>query len=250
MMSSGCQGMGEYLTVLGYAAMPALGNFAGGILAEFMRASGKVLSLALHLAAGIVFGVVAIELMPQALASPQPLLILGAFVVGGILFLAVERTSNVAKTRFGGKTSEAGPWAIFLGVAVDLFTDGILVGTGATIDPRLGLLLALGQVPADVPEGFATIATFKNAGVQRKTRILLSMAFAIPVLLGATVGFWALRGQDDLYKLLVLAAAAGLLVTLVVEELVPEMHREGKSRFASPLIAIGFALFGVVSVLF
>ncbi len=58
-----------YLAVLAFAALPALGNFAGGLLAEVLRPSRRLLSLALHAAAGIVLSVVAVELMPQALQA-------------------------------------------------------------------------------------------------------------------------------------------------------------------------------------
>lgn len=56
--------MREYLIVLGFTLMPALGNFAGGVLAELFNVSKRTLTLALHLAAGIVIAVVAVELIP------------------------------------------------------------------------------------------------------------------------------------------------------------------------------------------
>jgi hypothetical protein len=41
------------------------------------------------------------------------------------------------------------------------------------LDAVLGLLLALGQVPADLPEGFASGATLRNSGVRRQQRLLI-----------------------------------------------------------------------------
>jgi ZIP family zinc transporter len=59
--------------------------------------------------------------------------------------------------RHGARTrrpaTAGAPLGIFFAVAVDLFTDGVLIGTGATIASPLALLLALGRVPANVPEG-------------------------------------------------------------------------------------------------
>lgn len=49
------------------ALLPGLGNLAGGMVAEFVRTTPKLLNLALHAASGIVIGVVAIELIPEAL---------------------------------------------------------------------------------------------------------------------------------------------------------------------------------------
>lgn len=57
---------------------------------------------------------------------------------------------------------------------VDLFSDGIMIGTDSVISFNLGLLLALGQVPADIPEGFATISSFRKHGLSPTKRVLLA----------------------------------------------------------------------------
>src|SRR3546814_21195203 len=59
--------MPDIVRVLLLALFPAAGNFAGGMLAEAIRTSRRSLSIALHLAAGIVFGVIAVELAPRTL---------------------------------------------------------------------------------------------------------------------------------------------------------------------------------------
>jgi zinc transporter, ZIP family len=236
--------MSDYLIVLAFAALPALGNFAGGVLAEVFDVSRRVFNLALHAAAGIVIGVVAVEIMPRALESEQRWLIILAFVLGGVFYAAVQWGVGRLQERFGG---EAGPWVIFFGVAVDLFSDGILIGTGSTVAVGLGLLLALGQVPADIPEGFASIADFKNAGTPRRTRLLLAAAFAVPIFLGATIGYWLMRDAPEAYQLALLTFTAGVLTTLVVEDLVPEAHEEGEGQLAPIVFVCGFALFALLS---
>jgi ZIP family zinc transporter len=239
--------MREYLIVLLLAAMPALGNFAGGALAELFPVSRLTLNLALHAAIGVVIAVVAVELLPRALEVDPPWLIILSFVLGDVFFVAVSQTIERLNERFGGG-GEAGPWVIFFGVAIDLFSDGVMVGTGSTLAVGLGLLLALGQVPADVPEGYATIASFRGQNVRRRTRLLLSAAFAVPIFLGATVGYWTMKGQPELYQLMLLTFTAGILTTLVIEELVPEAHEEVADSPFSPIVFVaGFALFALIS---
>jgi zinc transporter, ZIP family len=237
----------EFLTVLAFAALPALGNFAGGILAEFIVASGRTLSLALHAATGVVVAVVSLELIPESLRVDAPLMTVFSFVAGGLFFLAVAQMTQLVKTRFGNGNTDAGAWMIFLGVAIDLFTDGVMIGTGSTIATGLGLLLALGQVPADVPEGLATIIAFERQGVPRHRQVQIAAAFAIPIFLGATIGYWLMRGQPELVKMALLTFTAGILTTLVVEEIIPEAHEDGEARFATLLFLGGFAMFGLLS---
>lgn len=146
-----------------------------------------------------------------------------------------------------GGSENAGPWVLWFGVAIDLLSDGIMIGTGSSIGLGLGLLLALGQTPADIPEGFAAIATFKDRRVPRKKRILLAAAFAIPLFVGVTIGYWAVRGQPEIVKLSLLALTAGVLTTVVVEEVVPESHEGEEVRAATVFFVGGFALFSLLS---
>ena len=55
-----------------------------------------------------------------------------------------------------------------------------MTGTATVLDPSLGLLLALRQVPAGVP----AVATRRRAGIRRRTRILVALSFTVPVLSG------------------------------------------------------------------
>jgi len=239
--------MPEVLIVLTLAALPAVGNFAGGLVAEMLPVSERTLSLALHAAAGIVLAVVGMELMPRALSIEPAWLVVLALLAGGGFFVLADKTIDLLNCRFGSE-GDFGPWAIFFAVSVDLFNDGLMIGAGSTVDLRLGLLLALGQVSADLPEGFATIASFRRRGIARRLRLLLSLSFALPVLAGAMIGYFGVRGGPELAKMLLLAFTAGILVTVTVEEIVPQAHEGEEARSAALFFIGGFALFTFLSV--
>lgn len=240
--------MSGFALVLALAALPAAGNFLGGLAAEVVDVSERVLSLALHLAAGIVLAVVGLELMPEALrASPSWVPIL-AFVVGGAFFIGIERLIGLIQGRLGGGKEATGPLAIFSGVSLDLFSDGVMIGTATVLNPGLGLLLALGQVPADVPEGFAAVATLRRAGIRRSTRVLMALSFTIPILLGAAIGFFALREAPEILTLSVLALTGGALTSVVIEEMITEAHQGETSDLDPIALTAGFALFALISV--
>jgi ZIP family zinc transporter len=238
----------EFAVVMGLASLPAVANFVGGGLAEIFRVSARALSLALHLAAGIVLAVVGLELMPEALDTSTPWVPLLAFVAGGAVFIGLDRTVGYVQARMGGDEQQRGAFAIFGGVSMDLFSDGVMIGTGTVINPALGLLLALGQMPADVPEGFAAVATMRNAGIKRRTRLLLTAAFAIPILVGAVLGYLALREAAEVVTLSVLALTGGALTAVVVEEMVSEAHEGDTSQLGPLFLTAGFALFAAISV--
>jgi ZIP family zinc transporter len=240
----------DFGLVMALAALPALANFLGGGLAEAFRVSARGLSLSLHLAAGIVLAVVGLELIPEALRATPPWVPLLAFVAGGGVFIGLERGIGSLQARSGADEDKAGAFGIFGGVSMDLFSDGVMIGTGTVIDPALGLLLALGQMPADVPEGFAAVATLRKSGVPRARRLLLSAGFAIPILFGAALGFLALRQAPELITLSVLALTGGALSAVVVEEMVSEAHEGETSSLGPVFLTAGFALFAAISVYF
>lgn len=57
----------------------------------------------------------------------------------------------------------AGAWMIYAAVAVDLFSDGLMIGISSNVSFNLAFVLTVGQLMADVPEGFATIANLSTA---------------------------------------------------------------------------------------
>jgi len=59
----------------------------------------------------------------------------------------------------------------------------------------------------------------RNAGISRKRRVLLAAGFAVPILLGATLGFLALRDAAGIITLSVLTPTGGALTAVVVEEI-------------------------------
>ncbi len=69
----------------------------------------------------------------------------------------------------------------------------------------------------------------------------LSAAFIVPILLGATVGFFALRDAPELITLSVLALTGGALTAVVIEEVVSEAHRGETSRLGPLALTGGFA---------
>ncbi|BAU49697.1 peptidoglycan-binding protein [Sulfurifustis variabilis] len=245
--------MTEFFLVLALVALPALGNFGGGLFAEFFPLPARAVSLALHAAAGIVLAVVGLELMGRAIEVEHAWLVVGTFVLGGVGYYYLEKGVGIVRRRFGGGAEGDSPWMIYLGVSVDLFSDGVLIGSGSTVALTFGLLLALAQMPADIPEGFAALAAMKRFEKRRTRRLWLSAAFAIPIVLGATLGYWLMRGQPDFVKFALISFTAGILTTVSVEEMVltahnsPGRYRAGEDPLEGVALVAGFGLFGLLS---
>jgi zinc transporter, ZIP family len=230
------------------ALFPVLGNFCGGLLADLVPTSRRTLNRALHAAAGIVLAIVAVEIMPRALQATSAAVVALAFGIGGLAYVALAAGVEWRQRRGADQGAGSGAWMVYLAVAVDLFSDGLMIGAGSAVATSLALVLALGQVLADVPEGFATIANFKDKDVPRWRRLSLGASFAVPVLLAATLAYILLRGQGEALKMAALVFTAGLLTVAAVEDMIVEAHESAENTRGSVLAFVGgFVLFTLVS---
>ena len=126
--------------------------------------------------------------------------------------------------------------------------DGLMLGAGAAVSTSLGFVLAAGQMLADLPEGFAAIATFRANDVPRRRRILLSVSFLVPVLVAAVAAFLLLRDRPESWQYTVLVGTAGLFTVAAFEDMIQEAHEtQDDGHWSTVALIAGFVLFVFVS---
>ena len=242
--------MSTLTQVLLLSLLPGLGNFAGGLVAEYWRSSPRLLNWALHAASGIVIAIVSVELIPSALGNLGGVSLALAFGAGGLAYVflqfAVERLQGYSN---GNKKGRTGMWMIYIAVAIDLASDGLVTGAGSAISFNLALVLAAGQVLADVPEGYASVANFHANQVPRCKRLLLSASFIFFCTAAALLSYFLLRNTARWIQLAALVFVAGLLTLAAVEDMLQEAHQSREDSKRSTLaFLVGFVLFTLVSV--
>ena len=236
----------SFAFVLLLALLPGAGNFAGGLIAEFWKTTPRLLNWALHAASGIVIAIVAVELVPEALKSLAGWWLALAFAAGGGAYILIETLLERLQSRRGGGRVQM--WMIYVAVAVDLSSDGLMIGTGSAVSPGLALALAAGQVLADVPEGYAAVANFRSKNVARGRRLIASASFVAFPLVVAALAFTLLRGVGESLQMAALMFVAGLLTVAAVEDMLQEAHDAlaDNRRSAAAFIA-GFVLFALIA---
>lgn len=236
--------------VLLLSLLPGLGNFTGGLVAEYWKSSPKLLNWALHAASGIVLAIVSVELIPSALPTLGGVTLAFAFGAGGLAYVLVQAAvERVQGPREAGTKTRTGMWMIYVAVAIDLASDGLVTGAGSAVSLNLALVLAAGQVLADVPEGYASVANFRANGVPRSKRLLLSASFVLFCTSAALASYFLLRDTAEWIKMAALVVVAGLLTLAAVEDMLEEAH-ESREDSKSSILAflLGFVLFALVSV--
>lgn len=243
--------MPDLLYVLLIALLPALGTIAGALLAEWKQPPAHLTGAALHAAAGIAAAVVAVELMPRAVDRAEQWMLAIAFMGGAIASILLARGTVRLQERFGSSGGRAGLWTVYTAVGADLLIDGLTTGAGASVSSGLGLLLAGSQVLANIPGGFSVTANFREAGVKRSKRLVAASLYPLTPVVGAALGYLALRNASDVPMGLALAFFAGLLLLATIEQIVPEADKPGAPlKISSPAFAGGFVMLMLMSAYF
>lgn len=244
--------MDPLVVVAGLAAMPALAVIVALGVAESIEMSAFRHGIALHLAAGGVVAVFAFEIIPTAISSQPGLWVVGWLLLGGLAFLALDWGTDLVRERSGASARGSAAWVIFLGLGVDIITDGLMIGAGSLLSLDLAILLALGLVLVDGAEAFVSAATFRRKNVPPKRRRVLMVVLALLVPVAAVGSRAFLADRPSSWSLAVLTFTAGMLMTLLVEEMAPaarDTHEKSGERIMTVAFLAGFAGFATLSAL-
>lgn len=236
----------DLFLLLAAALLPVVGNIVGGLVAESARPPQWVVGVALHAAAGIAIAVVSADLMPRILENVPTWLAVLAFVLGASFSLLLLKGVRFIQDRVGGGSVSA--WMIYMAVAADSFSDGLMTGTGSAVSGRLGLMLGLSQLVGNIPGGFGALASFRASGMKRGKRILVLCSFVLPLGLGLAIGFVGLKDAGQLIQLAALAFVVGILLLTTIEDTLPQADEPSPPRLLSTAsFAGGFAFFTLLS---
>ncbi|MDX1655520.1 MAG: hypothetical protein R3310_09960 [Candidatus Competibacteraceae bacterium] len=232
--------MTDFLPLLAYALLPAIGNLIGATLAESLHSPRWVIGAALHAAAGIAIALVAVDLMPRIVDTIPIWVMVIAFLLGAGSSLLLWQGVGALRGRFGAARSKA--LMIYIAIGADLVSDGLMTGAGSAVSSSLGLLIGATQTIANIPGGFAATKNLRNDQVPATRRWLLNFLLFLPVIVSAAIGFWLLSGQSGFIKHTGLAFIVGVLLLATIEDMIPEGDRPQPARWVSTLsFAVGFA---------
>jgi ZIP family zinc transporter len=241
--------MNDFLQVTVIASLAAFLTYLGAPLAEKYILPQRVISAVLQFAAGIIVAMVAISLMPPAVLNGPLLPVVIAFFLGGAIFVLFEYFSTPKQSSTDPAVAvPPGSWGLYIGILLDLFIDGVLIGVGSTLTLKTGVLLAIALSLSTLPLAYVTIATARQRGMPREQRRLLGYALFGCMLLGACLGFLVLGNLSQALRLSLIALASGFLITMVTQSLIPEANREGEPGFAGILFVGGISIYTLLTL--
>lgn len=227
-------------TAAGLVVLPVLAGILGAVIAVLRPPPPAVVSGVQHFAAGVVMAAVAGEVLPQ-LSERGPLwLIVVGFAAGVAVLVGMRHLEGEESSPGAGGL----PVVFLIVVGVDLFIDGLLVGTGAAVSAETAKIIAIALTVEVLFLSLSVALRLISCGASRFMAAAVTAGLSLVVAVGAILGALVLRGAGDAVLSLVLAFAAAALLWLVVEELLVEAHETPERPWTAAMFFVGFlALF-------
>lgn len=233
--------MNMFLSVISFALIPVAAAILGAVYAAFRPPSPVARSYIQHLAAGVVFSVVAVELLPDITRHPNSYLeVTIGFLFGVGTMVGLRTFSHKLESKNG---SHSLPVGLLVGVGVDILLDGFLIGVAFAAGANQGRLLTLALTMEMLSLGLA-VASALGKHEKRISRVILTTICLFPIIIaGAGLGALLIRYIPPAVMEEVLSFGLAALLYLVTEELLVEAHKEPESPLATATFFIGFLVF-------
>lgn len=229
----------------------------------------KLFDLMLGFASGIMLAVIYWSLLAPSIGmakdSGLPAWFPAAtgFLVGGVFLRGIDKILPHIHPGFpegeieGIKTSWRRNTLFVLAMVLHNIPEGLAIGVAfgavaagspsATLATAIALAVGIGI--QDVPEGLAVSVTLRSNGMSRLNSFWYGLLSAVVEPLGGVIGAAGVIFFRSALPY-ALAFAAGAMVFVVIEEIIPESQRSGNVHLATIGAMVGFMIMMILEVAF
>lgn len=221
------------------------------------RVNEKFMDTILGFAAGVMLAATSFSLLIPAIDIAKGnillvLLIAAGVLSGGVFLDVIDKNIPHFHTLggFEGRSSRMNKLLLFiLAITIHNFPEGLAVGVsfgGGNIND--GLAIAIGIGLQNIPEGFAVAFPLIAEGVSKKKALLITLLTGIVEPVGGIIGAGIVQVAKPILPF-ALAFAAGAMLFVISDEIIPETHKKETYRTATYGILIGFVVMMLFDVL-
>jgi ZIP family zinc transporter len=248
--------MDPVLLALTASVIAGLSTGFGALPVLFVRSlSPRMTATLLGFGGGVMLAAAAFSLLGTAFelyamdnASPLDA-VLGTglgFLLGAAFIYGADRALPHEHFLKGHEGPEAGfvrgAWLFVFAIGLHNLPEGLAVGVGFSgPDTGTGYVVSTGIVMQNLPEGLIAAVSLVAVGYRPGFALAIAAATGLVETLGGVLGL-CLAGALEVLVPVAMAFAAGAMVYVVGQEVVPESHAGGRSRAATWGIVSGFLL--------
>jgi ZIP family zinc transporter len=225
----------------------------GGVIALRFRVRSHLLGLIMAFGAGVLISAVTYELVQEAFDTSAGAGGVGwGLVVGAVTFFVgdalIDRLGGGDRKRSSGAQAAGSPLAIVLGIVLDGIPESAVLGLTVLETGSVGLAMLVAVFLSNLPEAVAATTGLKVSGWRPASILWLWMAVSAISGLAAFAGYVALDGADPEVTAFVLSFAAGAILTMLADTMMPEAFEHGGKQVGL-LTTLGFGIAFLISTL-
>jgi ZIP family zinc transporter len=220
----------------------------GAFIGWFVRVPARAIAAVMAFGSGVLISALSFELMDEAYRASGLVACAGGFLFGAALYTLatwlLARHGAKHRKRSGGlQPSEAehggSGLAIAAGALLDGIPESIVIGISLLRGGAVSMVTVVAIFLSNLPEGLSSAAGMKRAS--RTARYVFCLWIGIALLSGAAswLGYVALGDVSSVLISAVTAVAAGAILTMLVDTMIPEAFEEAHA-FAGIITVIGF----------
>lgn len=215
------------LNLLMFTAVPVAALWLAHLAALIRQPGAQAISLFQHLAAGVVFSAVALELVPELREVDSPAAMSLGFLAGVVTMLVLDRVAERA--------------GVIAPVAIDLVIDGMLVAIGFAAGREGGVVLLVGLTLEAAALGLALAPSLRKRGLAPGRIIAIALGLGLAIWFGTGIGALMTAASGALLAAMLGFGVAALLY-LVTEELLTEAHEVEDTPLVTAAFFVGFLI--------
>ena len=228
----------------GWGALGAAALLIGALVAYLLSPSRRVIAVVMALGTGLLIGSVSYELVDDALEHQAVVWVALMVLVGAATFTVgdwlLERGGGGDRKDPTGAQTEGSPLAIVLGSVLDGIPESFVLGL-TVLQGGVSVSLLAGVALSNLPEGMSSSSGLKAAGWPQGRVVLMWSAVVLVLALAAAAGYALLDPASGRTGALVQAFAAGALLAMLADTLLPEAYAV-EGVLTGPLVVAGFAV--------
>jgi ZIP family zinc transporter len=217
----------------------------GAVLAYLVRLPGRVTAGIMAFGCGVLISAVAYDLLQDGFQEGGIAPVIAGAVAGSLAYTAadwaVSRYGARQRKRSGHQqrnASQGGGLAIAIGSLLDGIPESVVLGVGLLGGGGVSMAMLAAIFLSNFPEGLSSAVGMRNAGRSRTYVIGLWVAIAVLSALASLGGAGLLGGSSPKLLAAVNAVAAGALLTMIANAMIPEAV-EGEHQGTGLLVVLG-----------
>ena len=229
------------------------GLIVGAATSYFLNLHHRVIAAVMGFGGGVLISVLAFDLTEKAYINGGVTSSVTGFLAGAVLFSSANWFLSGRGAKHRKRCSECivqfdeykkggNELAIAVGSIMDSIPEAIIVGISLAGGGAIGKSVLIGFFLANIPEGLASASGMKKSG--RSALYIFGVWGGITLLTGiaGVLGYSVFGSFPVSINAFITAFAAGGILSMVAETMIPEAFEEAQS-FIGLITAAGFMVF-------